>query len=148
MLTPSWRRVYTSRACSIAMRASAACRLPTCLCSSPERERMNTSYSGQSSLMPASLSCGPWCAAVLLHGVRGRGLAHPAPGLIRRAPRLEPFAVAGSVPCEHRMKLVPVDRADQIMLRGRVPARSEEHTSELQSRSDLVCRLLLEKKKK
>src|SRR5206468_11083497 len=27
------------------------------------------------------------------------------------------------------------------------PYRSEEHTSELQSRSDLVCRLLLEKKK-
>src|SRR5690349_23114735 len=29
-----------------------------------------------------------------------------------------------------------------------VTARSEEHTSELQSRRDLVCRLLLEKKKK
>src|SRR5260221_8703054 len=28
------------------------------------------------------------------------------------------------------------------------PNRSEEHTSELQSHSDLVCRLLLEKKKK
>src|SRR2546421_12247699 len=28
------------------------------------------------------------------------------------------------------------------------PRRSEEHTSELQSRSDLVCRLLLEKKKR
>src|SRR5437773_7003823 len=28
------------------------------------------------------------------------------------------------------------------------PARSEEHTSELQSHHDLVCRLLLEKKKK
>src|SRR5204862_7022215 len=28
-----------------------------------------------------------------------------------------------------------------------VPSRSEEHTSELQSRRDLVCRLLLEKKK-
>src|SRR6266536_6647918 len=28
------------------------------------------------------------------------------------------------------------------------PVRSEEHTSELQSRVDLVCRLLLEKKKK
>src|SRR5690349_22071890 len=27
------------------------------------------------------------------------------------------------------------------------PGRSEEHTSELQSRRDLVCRLLLEKKK-
>src|SRR5438874_9518242 len=32
------------------------------------------------------------------------------------------------------------DRADAV--------RSEEHTSELQSRRDLVCRLLLEKKKK
>src|SRR5690606_41074317 len=30
---------------------------------------------------------------------------------------------------------------------GRTPARSEEHTSELQSRENLVCRLLLEKKK-
>src|SRR5436190_24225139 len=32
--------------------------------------------------------------------------------------------------------------------RVRRRARSEEHTSELQSHSDLVCRLLLEKKKK
>src|SRR5204863_8000677 len=32
--------------------------------------------------------------------------------------------------------------------RERTPTRSEEHTSELQSRRDLVCRLLLEKKKK
>src|SRR5437588_4656487 len=32
--------------------------------------------------------------------------------------------------------------------RGGRPRRSEEHTSELQSHSDLVCRLLLEKKKK
>src|SRR5574340_1602558 len=31
---------------------------------------------------------------------------------------------------------------------GRADARSEEHTSELQSPKDLVCRLLLEKKKK
>src|SRR5437868_10597056 len=31
---------------------------------------------------------------------------------------------------------------------GRVDIRSEEHTSELQSRFDLVCRLLLEKKKR
>src|SRR2546428_8762152 len=32
-------------------------------------------------------------------------------------------------------------------LRKLITVRSEEHTSELQSRSDLVCRLLLEKKK-
>src|SRR5437773_5425341 len=31
---------------------------------------------------------------------------------------------------------------------ARLPRRSEEHTSELQSHHDLVCRLLLEKKKK
>src|SRR2546430_13146057 len=31
---------------------------------------------------------------------------------------------------------------------GRSAPRSEEHTSELQSQSNLVCRLLLEKKKK
>src|SRR2546421_11421615 len=35
-----------------------------------------------------------------------------------------------------------------LFLSGRLAPRSEEHTSELQSRSDLVCRLLLEKKKK
>src|SRR5256885_7107660 len=31
---------------------------------------------------------------------------------------------------------------------GEIPGRSEEHTSELQSPCNLVCRLLLEKKKK
>src|SRR5204863_4688628 len=37
-----------------------------------------------------------------------------------------------------------------VLLLGGLPLRdrSEEHTSELQSRRDLVCRLLLEKKKK
>src|SRR5260221_10621589 len=36
-----------------------------------------------------------------------------------------------------------------VILTGFInPIRSEEHTSELQSHSDLVCRLLLEKKKK
>src|SRR5699024_11815046 len=40
--------------------------------------------------------------------------------------------------------LRPRERADDV---GLPSARSEEHTSELQSRFDLVCRLLLEKKK-
>src|SRR3712207_7756250 len=42
------------------------------------------------------------------------------------------------------------DRAPRRQLRGRAAgrdARSEEHTSELQSRQYLVCRLLLEKKR-
>src|SRR2546430_9922944 len=38
-----------------------------------------------------------------------------------------------------------VDRIARLL---RTNARSEEHTSELQSQSNLVCRLLLEKKKK
>src|SRR5216683_4664823 len=36
---------------------------------------------------------------------------------------------------------------DRLHVAGAGAGRSEEHTSELQSRSDLVCRLLLEKKK-
>src|SRR2546430_9181108 len=36
----------------------------------------------------------------------------------------------------------------ELMLAGALANRSEEHTSELQSQSNLVCRLLLEKKKK
>src|SRR2546430_6130813 len=39
-------------------------------------------------------------------------------------------------------------RVDQTRQAGREWRRSEEHTSELQSQSNLVCRLLLEKKKK
>src|SRR5438034_985396 len=38
-------------------------------------------------------------------------------------------------------------RASNCRRRARFSRRSEEHTSELQSHSDLVCRLLLEKKK-
>src|SRR3712207_7665699 len=43
---------------------------------------------------------------------------------------------------KNRMKLAP----GEVSAKGR-GARSEEHTSELQSRQYLVCRLLLEKKK-
>src|SRR5688572_31990894 len=39
-------------------------------------------------------------------------------------------------------------REPRPRVQGEALARSEEHTSELQSQSNLVCRLLLEKKKK
>src|SRR5690349_24179590 len=49
------------------------------------------------------------------------------------------------------MSVLGVSRNDDEVPEGEVqgecPDRSEEHTSELQSRRDLVCRLLLEKKK-
>src|SRR5690606_41068524 len=49
-------------------------------------------------------------------------------------------AFAGADPLEVTRSLVEIVRAER-------PQRSEEHTSELQSRENLVCRLLLEKKK-
>src|SRR5712664_4697572 len=66
--------------------------------------------------------------------------------MIRRPPRstLFPYTTlfrSGARPGSRAQAL----RRDRTRVRG---PRSEEHTSELQSRSDLVCRLLLEKKKK
>src|SRR5438034_8021098 len=51
----------------------------------------------------------------------------------------QPWSLSVSVPTPWSRR-PPMTKVD--------PARSEEHTSELQSHSDLVCRLLLEKKKK
>src|SRR5688572_32568626 len=75
--------------------------------------------------------------------------------MIRRPPRstLFPYTTlfrsrAVSPSCLHRGpqgRHRSRARRDEV-LRDR--ARSEEHTSELQSQSNLVCRLLLEKKKK
>src|SRR5688572_31725953 len=47
------------------------------------------------------------------------------------------------------LSLWPDSRSDEVWPErvGPSAARSEEHTSELQSQSNLVCRLLLEKKK-
>src|SRR3712207_6870498 len=61
-------------------------------------------------------------------GVReGREHPHPEPAQRRDPLRLAPAVVDGPLAADQR--------------------RSEEHTSELQSRQYLVCRLLLEKKK-
>src|SRR3989449_3433105 len=46
-----------------------------------------------------------------------------------------------------RKLMVPKIRGITEVGRGNILTRSEEHTSELQSRLHLVCRLLLEKKK-
>src|SRR5690625_5842530 len=56
--------------------------------------------------------------------------------------RVDGERVAPSLPCSGRFR-----KPDSQGTRIRLPeARSEEHTSELQSRGHLVCRLLLEKK--
>src|SRR5207302_9916553 len=48
---------------------------------------------------------------------------------------------------QHGQRVSPVDPLEQLV-QSQGYKRSEEHTSELQSRENLVCRLLLEKKKK
>src|SRR2546427_2746552 len=48
----------------------------------------------------------------------------------------------------HRLEAHPDHLVDERHEQDEMVRRSEEHTSELQSQSNLVCRLLLEKKKK
>src|SRR3712207_7124966 len=55
-----------------------------------------------------------------------------------------------ALPISHRARAEDGDAAHlwgRVRRRGLILLRSEEHTSELQSRQYLVCRLLLEKKK-
>src|SRR5205085_8174660 len=47
-----------------------------------------------------------------------------------------------------RLEFYTHEELQQVLLGAAVRMRSEEHTSELQSQSNLVCRLLLEKKKR
>src|SRR2546422_7682258 len=84
-----------------------------------------------------------------------RSTLFPYTTLFRSAPAL-PVRVRAVADTELAALRAMVERAappDSVMARanalvGRIAAaRSEEHTSELQSRLHLVCRLLLEKKK-
>src|SRR2546430_6645535 len=79
--------------------------------------------------------------------------------MIRRPPRstLFPYTTlfrSRDPRRDHRVPRARQRALDRVRARGRgergplAPGRSEEHTSELQSQSNLVCRLLLEKKKK
>src|SRR5436190_11084441 len=70
--------------------------------------------------------------------------------MIRRPPRstLFPYTTlfrSKLMPASLKTRLPSSATPGQAHPKGR--SRSEEHTSELQSHSDLVCRLLLEKKK-
>src|SRR5438132_9612135 len=56
--------------------------------------------------------------------------------------------VPETVVCEHPDEAMAAFRTlGDVIVKPLFGSRSEEHTSELQSHSDLVCRLLLEKKK-
>src|SRR5690606_41790429 len=92
----------------------------------------------------------PPCSALFpyttLFRSRDVGLrAHPAHLVVHHGPRRRPLRVDVLRADQRRRPGHPAGR-----LRAQEPLgapRSEEHTSELQSRENLVCRLLLEKKK-
>src|SRR6266496_5564274 len=71
--------------------------------------------------------------------------------MIRRPPRSTLFPYTTLFRSQRLGGLAGLVAQPQLHRRGLAPGgqagRSEEHTSELQSRRDLVCRLLLEKKK-
>src|SRR5947209_9252316 len=68
--------------------------------------------------------------------------------MIRRPPRstLFPYTTLFRSLSGSMLAVLPMSFSN-LQTRFRVSRRSEEHTSELQSRQYLVCRLLLEKKK-
>src|SRR5256885_5882972 len=80
----------------------------------------------------------------------GPGAFQPAPkvwsALVRLTVRAQPlFAVSAHYPAVVAAAFMQRRKTLRNALK---PLRSEEHTSELQSPCNLVCRLLLEKKKK
>src|SRR5690242_4051267 len=97
------------------MRASAAWTLPTCLCSRPDRARMNTSKSGHS-LATALISRCLRGTLLTLLGVRDRRFAHPFTFIPRTTARFQPFPIARTVALEHVVELAPVDGTEVVVL--------------------------------
>src|SRR3712207_8997969 len=93
----------------------------------------------RSTLFPYTTLFRSWTRDTVRIEVLGAREAQP---LVRGGAQLPPPNVAGFMPA------LAFDPVDSEMLLRFDSTRSEEHTSELQSRQYLVCRLLLEKKKK
>src|SRR5437016_11579199 len=94
----------------------------------------------------------PKSSSLSLHDALPISRAHPPPPQTPPAPPpdlpapppLDPAPACSPSPSPPRCRL---HSADFCWRAGRLLFRSEEHTSELQSLTNLVCRLLLEKKK-
>src|SRR2546430_5370227 len=78
-----------------------------------------------------------------------RSTLFPYTTLFRSDHSPQPAHFAGDLPFlrRARQRHRPPEHCRHGQRRSSAPQRSEEHTSELQSQSNLVCRLLLEKKK-
>src|SRR5690606_40094649 len=78
-----------------------------------------------------------------------RSTLFPYTTLFRSGCAPRPSSTSAAPPrCQRRLRLRWPTPRRRWRRNGTAHGRSEEHTSELQSRENLVCRLLLEKKKK
>src|SRR3712207_7083508 len=93
----------------------------------------------RSTLFPYTTLFRSWCPSLVL--TSGRRLRHE--NSLRAT-----FHTLRAFPDGHPRPAQPGEGGPQGTIRHGTDHRSEEHTSELQSRQYLVCRLLLEKKKK
>src|SRR2546429_6678201 len=90
--------------------------------------------SGLASVLALALTTAPAYAAT-----RRTPTAKPTPAAqVRKAPTILPPQIYQLTPLKVNPTVQP-----NIMILGQYMTRSEEHTSELQSRLHLVCRLLL-----
>src|SRR5260221_473340 len=98
-------------------------------------------------------------AALTSHSSSGAAtMAAPTPAVLSTSSTHQPTGTARTKRSAGRRPWLAARAVDSVVLgpglklmeaaSSSKAVRSEEHTSELQSHSDLVCRLLLEKKKK
>src|SRR5256886_2032922 len=125
-------RKFTIPVGEVALGSDAACAIPLTGADVLPRHAL---FQGQPDGQVVIRKAAP-AAEVLINGVRLG--AEPTPLL--HGDKVE---VGG-----HELTFVDERRSGSTQFMQKLPMRSEEHTSELQSQSNLVCRLLLEKKKK
>src|SRR5438034_4878874 len=95
----------------------------------------NRPFSGHSTASFPALVCTCTCRPVFLFRIDATVAPH------------DPVPDAYVLPTPRSQKATSISRSFRTWINSTFVRRSEEHTSELQSHSDLVCRLLLEKKK-
>src|SRR2546422_7177646 len=88
----------------------------------------------------------PYTTLFRSYFISGTATAYTSPGALTPDGK---WMVAPGATAEYKTRILVYRPTDGKKFNGTVVVeRSEEHTSELQSRLHLVCRLLLEKKKK
>src|SRR3989475_2842102 len=118
-----------------AMTANTTC--PGCMSERPSSRSTSSQWGGKIELTRTRLKLARWASRSAISKLVSFSRCRPTP-FVRKA--LVGTNIRESINASPRA-------AKGFANRHTTPPRSEEHTSELQSQSNLVCRLLLEKKK-